>query len=104
MSEKEHWSVDKKIPLALVITLLIQTCGVVWYASQIASRVSVVEDRNTKLEVEVGKLKDGSSDARERFAKAETAMQAFVETTRRMETKLDRLLDGQQPNRAYGPR
>ncbi|QEN88239.1 hypothetical protein FZC33_18860 [Labrys sp. KNU-23] len=104
MSEREHWSVDKKIPLALVITLLIQTGGVVWWSSQLNSRVTVIEERNLKLEVEIGKLKDGSSEVRERFARAETTMQAFVETTRRIEAKLDRLIDDKQPSRTASPR
>ena len=104
MSEREHWSVDKKIPLALVITLLIQTGGVVWWSSQLNSRVTVVEERNLKLEIEIGKLKDGSFEVRERFARAETTMQAFVETTRRIEAKLDRLIDDKQPSRTASPR
>ncbi|MDT3381701.1 hypothetical protein RNI52_30535 [Labrys neptuniae] len=101
-SETEHWAVDKKIPVALVITLLVQTAGVVWWSSQLNSRVTVMEERSLKLELEIGKLKDSSSDARERFAKAETTMQAFVETTRRIEAKLDRLIDDKQPSRASG--
>lgn len=103
-SEKEHWTVDKKIPLALVITLLVQTGGVVWWSSQLSSRVNMIEERNIKLEVEIGKLKDNSGEIRERFAKAETTMLAFVETTRRIETKLDRLIDDKQQSRTYGPR
>ncbi|WP_448950586.1 hypothetical protein [Labrys neptuniae] len=103
-SEKEHWTVDKKIPLALVITLLIQTGGVVWWSSQLNSRVTIIEEKSLKLEEEIGKLKDGGGEVRERFAKAETSMQAFVETTRRIEAKLDRLLDQQNASRPYGPR
>ncbi|MBP0581877.1 hypothetical protein J8I29_21285 [Labrys sp. LIt4] len=104
MSERESWSVDKKIPLALVIALFVQTGGVVWWSSQLNSRVTVIEERNLKLEVEIGKLKDGSSEVRERFARAETTMQAFVETTRRIEAKLDRLIDDKLPSRTISPR
>jgi hypothetical protein len=103
-SEKEHWVVDKKIPVALVITLLVQTGGVIWWSSQLNSRVNMIEERNLKLEIEIGKLKDNGGEIRERFAKAETTMLAFVETTRRIEAKLDRLIDDRQPSRAAGPR
>lgn len=41
--EKQHWTVDKRIPLALVITIVLQTGGLVWWAATISSRVAVLE-------------------------------------------------------------
>jgi hypothetical protein len=102
--QKEHWTVDKKIPAALLLAIAFQTGTAIWWASGASSRLSAVEERNLRLEMEVGKLRDSSGDIRERFAKAETTMQAFVETTRRIESKLDRLLDEKDQTRTFGPR
>ncbi|MFC2252520.1 hypothetical protein ACETRX_22985 [Labrys portucalensis] len=102
--EKEHWSVDKKIPAALVITLLLQTGGIVWWVSSLNSRVTVVEEKAIATRLDIDKLKDVSGEAKERFARTETTLISVVETTRRVESKLDRLLDDRQPARANGPR
>lgn len=45
--DDDHWSVDKKIPLALIVSMFIQTVCVVWWASDINSRVDVLEKQQT---------------------------------------------------------
>jgi hypothetical protein len=42
--EKPHWTVDRRVPLALVIMLLAQTGGAVWWTSSLNSRVSSLEE------------------------------------------------------------
>lgn len=39
----EPWHFDKKVPLALIGTLIVQTVAVVWWASGIHHRVATVE-------------------------------------------------------------
>lgn len=68
----QGWQIDRKIPLALVITLLIQTGGVVWWASSTNQRLNSVEermaktapngDRLTRVEVKVESAIDGISE------------------------------------------
>ena len=43
--DKEHWSVDKRIPIALIITIGFQTGAGVWWASSMSERVTVLEKR-----------------------------------------------------------
>lgn len=44
MSEtKEKWHADKRVPLALIVTILVQTAGIVWWAATTDSRVGVLE-------------------------------------------------------------
>lgn len=43
MSTPEPWHFDKKVPLALIATLIVQTITVVWWASGIHHRVATVE-------------------------------------------------------------
>ncbi|MGJ5075503.1 hypothetical protein [Bradyrhizobium oligotrophicum] len=64
-----RWHVDRKIPLAVILTIVLQTCGVVWWGASINSRIDVLErradtaapqaDRLTRLEVQVDTIKDG---------------------------------------------
>lgn len=47
MTASSGWSIDRKVPLALVFMLLFQTGGAFWWASSLNSRVSILEDRMT---------------------------------------------------------
>lgn len=40
---KQHWTVDKRVPLALIITLMVQTGGAIWWAATISGRVNQLE-------------------------------------------------------------
>jgi hypothetical protein len=42
---QSKWHVDRTIPLALVIVLLGQTGGAIWWASSLSSRVGTLEDK-----------------------------------------------------------
>jgi len=58
-----HWSVDKRIPLALILTLLLQTGGFAFWMGQLTTRLAQVEktvdagatngDRLTRVEVKL---------------------------------------------------
>lgn len=39
----ESWHLDKRVPLALIITIFLQTSGVFWWASGINTRVENLE-------------------------------------------------------------
>lgn len=70
---KEHWALDKRIPLALILAIGIQTAGAIWWAATINSRVGVLEERL-----------DAMTDQRDRIIRVETILE-------RIETKLDRI-------------
>lgn len=40
---QEPWHFDKKVPIALIVTIVVQTVAVVWWASGIHHRVATVE-------------------------------------------------------------
>lgn len=44
--ERRHWHLGREIPVAVIMTMLIQTLGIVWWASGLSSRVDQLE-RNT---------------------------------------------------------
>lgn len=64
----EPWLLDRKVPIALIVTIVVQTVAVVWWASGIHHRVATVEamqlvlaSRTTAIEAasrtEVGALR-----------------------------------------------
>lgn len=72
MSEREddkHWTVDRRVPLALIVTIIVQTGGLVWWASSLSERVNTLErraeasapqaDRLTRVEVKIEAVQEG---------------------------------------------
>ncbi len=69
MISDRHWHIDKRIPLALIVVLLLQTFGMGWWASSTEARLSNVEkrieasapigDRLTRVEVKIETLQTG---------------------------------------------
>lgn len=39
----EHWTVDKRVPVAIIFAILVQSAGVVWFFSDQNARLRVVE-------------------------------------------------------------
>lgn len=77
------WHFDRRIPIALVLTILIQTGGAVWWLSSLNSRVSSLEEKITVF-----------SSQPERLVRVETQVEALTKTVDRIERKIDRALDG----------
>ena len=71
-SEDDHWHWDKRVPVALILTIVFQSAVIIWWASGISERVSVLEkrqdasapqaDRITRLEVNIEVVKEGVTE------------------------------------------
>jgi len=72
----EHWHLDKRVPIALMFAIFVQTAGAFWWASDISSRV-------TRLEVDAS----ASSKISERVAKLEVISQRLEKLVDRLESK-----------------
>lgn len=72
MDVDRRWTVDKKIPVAIILTILVQTAGGIWWAATVNARVNTLEasiiqaapqaDRLTRVEVQLEVVKDGISE------------------------------------------
>jgi hypothetical protein len=62
-SDDGNWHLDKKVPISLILAILMQTAGFVWWGATTAEKVSVLKerldaiapnsDRLTRVEVKV---------------------------------------------------
>lgn len=43
-TNNNHWSLDKRIPLALIMAVFLQTTGAIWWASSVNERLIDVEE------------------------------------------------------------
>ena len=70
--DSKHWTVDKRVPLALIVTIVLQTGGLVWWASSLSERVNVLEkraeqtapqaERLTRVEVKLESVQEGIAE------------------------------------------
>lgn len=66
------WHLDKKVPLALILTITLQTGAFVWWAAGLNERVAVLErgaitaapqaDRLTRVEVKIENIQEGVNE------------------------------------------
>ncbi len=85
--EREPWHLDKKVPLAFIMTMFLQTIGIIWWAASLSTRVDhqerqivglVQAEQQTKLEAR--RIGEWLSRVDERIA-AQTEMLRRLEQT-----------------------
>ncbi len=69
----EPWHLDKRVPVALILTILMQTAAAVWFASALNQRVSQLETsvaaigntaRDDEMRLRALELQAGRTDER----------------------------------------
>lgn len=81
-ADRQRWHVEKGIPIALIATLIAQTGAAVWWAGAMSNRVAVLESKAAKadiMQIELAGLK--------------ARVESIDNSTRRIEGKLDRLVE-----------
>lgn len=79
--ENARWHLDRRVPLAIIATLAMQTVGAVWWAASLNQRVAQLEDD-----------RHDRSDQTGRIIRLETKMDQATVVLERLESKLDRSL------------
>ena len=79
---EQHWSVDKRVPLALIVTIVIQTASFIWFAAALWQQVQAQGARIDAIE---------GMKVETRLVRLEEAFANLKPQLDRMETKLDRL-------------
>lgn len=87
----ESWHLDRKVPITIILTILIQTFGLVWWASKMDSRVGSLEDGARKGDalhaITESKLETLRGD-RDRLVRMETQLEGIQRSIQRLESRL----------------
>jgi hypothetical protein len=59
---KENWHIGKEIPLALIFVIFFQTCGGIWWAATLNSKIDYLNDQILSLQSEKYTKIDASKD------------------------------------------
>ncbi|MBG52594.1 MAG: hypothetical protein CML99_09275 [Rhodobiaceae bacterium] len=80
--EEAHWHLDKRVQIALILALVMQTAGALTWAGAASERISQLERRTSE-----------SSEIGERTARVEEQVRYMRTILDRIEQKLDRVVE-----------
>lgn len=73
------WHLDKKVPIAMIVTIAMQTAGFVWWAASLSERVNTLErdalrsapyaERIVRLETKMESIADGIQEIKRLLSK-----------------------------------
>lgn len=90
-SSENHWSLDKRVPLAMILALLGQCVLAVWWARGFVSEQQGHEKRLTALEYSKERERERVG---ERLATLETEMRNAATVLQRIDDRMQRLTNG----------
>lgn len=77
-----YWHLDKRVPIALIVTIFIQSAAVIWWASAMQTRLANVENRLSAY-----------SQSEPRIVRLEQIAVTQSSALVRIENKLDRVIE-----------
>ncbi|MDE3060250.1 MAG: hypothetical protein KGJ06_04505 [Pseudomonadota bacterium] len=80
--EFTHWKVDRRVPVAVILALLVQMGGALIWATQLDARVGDIE-----------RVATGTSSLNEKFARLEERLKDMKDNIDGMRRQLDQLTD-----------
>jgi Tfp pilus assembly protein PilO len=94
MSQTEHnpldsWHLDRKVPVALIFAIAVQTIGAVWWAATISQRVETIERRTTALEITGGKTAETLAESKALLSSILATQSAMRDSLTRIERQID---------------
>lgn len=77
MEEKEQWHLDKKVPIALIFAIVVQSFAAIWWAASVDARLTYAEDTVIKLTLNLDKTEDKANITNERMARVEGMLESI---------------------------
>lgn len=104
----DSWHLDKRVPIGFILALLVQSAGIVWWGAGLDGQVNDHDRRIVGLERVDDDRIDEMNAIEGRLSRLEANSAAQLETLRRIEAGLDRVIwdqrslyrpptEGQQP-------
>lgn len=76
---RQGWHLDRRVPLALIVTIVLQTAGAFWWAATITTRVAALEEAQQRR-----------IDDHDRITRLEANQTHMLEALRRIEQRLSK--------------
>ncbi len=81
------WHVGKEVPIAMIVAIIVQTCGVIWWAASTAAKVEFIKESSVAAQiVQTSVDRKQDEDARQ-------SENRIVVQLDKLNSKLDRLIE-----------
>jgi len=90
---ERHWTVDRRVPLALLIVIAVQFAGLVWWGASIDNRTEHAITGLAEASARIGALEARQSAADTSRARIEERLVAQSATLIRIERLLERMAE-----------
>lgn len=80
--QDRHWTLDRRVPVAVIVTLFMQLAAALIWATELDARVASIESQNI-----------GSANWNEKFARLEERMENMRQDTQSIKRRLDYLIE-----------
>jgi hypothetical protein len=70
-----NFHVDKRIPVALIFAMLVQTAGIVWWAASLQAAQAQGKDEDRRFELRVDRVEDTTDDVKTRVIRIEEKLE-----------------------------
>lgn len=86
-----RWHLDKRVPVAIIVTLILQAAAAVWWAGQSDNRITNLENRLSGMEQSVKQTVSMQNDINVRLARIEERTEGQTATLKRIEDTVNKL-------------
>lgn len=84
----EPWHLDKRVPIALIAAIVVQTVAIVWWAASIDARVGTTERRVERIETTIERARENDSALIQRVTRMEERLEAMLAILRDLQAQL----------------
>ena len=95
--DTDHWTLDKKVPIAIILAMLAQFAGAIWMVSRLSSDVIELQKSDARLEAVLKENRDrvdrvdmARTAGEMRLVRVEEQIRQIYETVKRIDDRLDR--------------
>jgi hypothetical protein len=90
---KEPWHLDKRVPLALIVTILGQTALAGWFAASLASRIDTLERDVERQRVVDMQQTEAINRAERHDVLQSQKLESILDIVERMDRRLERAIE-----------
>lgn len=87
------WHFDRRIPLALILTIVLQTSAAIWWASSVNSFMDDTQKDSAKLSARVEAVEGANNDVNLKLVRFETLLEGVTEKLKEQNGLLTEIRD-----------
>lgn len=89
----EHWTLDPKVPVAIIFAMIVQLLGYVWFAAKQDARLDDLDRHTGRNETQIVQMDREARTVGDRLSRLEEKLASILAVVTHVERALDKRLD-----------